>query len=99
LSRVALGDENVVKHLIHLIQTSKNGLLLTEAPRALSKLLQGDLFSVAVRGLKDYLQNEVYKTDPGRYEQIYQILWFCTRKMSYPDFYQAWHETTTHQQG
>jgi energy-coupling factor transporter ATP-binding protein EcfA2 len=88
LGKVAVGDENVVQHLIRFLQTHRP--VLAETPRALIKILQDDLFSLAVVGLKDYLQNEDYKSNPFNYEQIHQVIWYCARKMTYPAFYQAW---------
>jgi HEAT repeat protein len=90
LGKVAVGDENVVQHLIRFLQTHRP--VLAETPRALIKILQDDLFSLAVVGLKDYLQNEDYKSNPFNYEQIHQVIWYCARKMTYPAFYQAWHQ-------
>ena len=90
LGKVAIGDENVVQHLIHFMQTHRP--VLAETPRALSKILQDDLFSLAVVGLKDYLQNEDYKSNPFNYEQIHQVIWYCARKMNYPAFHRAWHQ-------
>jgi DNA replication protein DnaC len=89
LGEVAVGDENVVKHLIRFMRT--NSPLLAATPRALSKILQGDLLSLAVVGLKDYLQNEDYKSNLFRYEQIHQVIWYCAQNMTYSTFYQAWH--------
>jgi hypothetical protein len=88
LGKVAVGDENVVQHLIRFMQTHRP--VLAETPRTLTKILQDDLFSLAVVGLKDYLQNEDYKSNPFNYEQIHQVIWYCARKMTYPAFYQAW---------
>lgn len=89
LGKVAIGDKSVVKHLIQFIRTHSPLLQLT--PRALSKIILGDLFFEVVVDLKDDLQNEYYKSNPFRYQQIYQVIWHCAQNMTYQDFYQAWH--------
>jgi len=92
LGKVAIGDKSVVKQLIQFLQSNRP--LLAVTPRTLTKILQGELFFVAVVNLKNYLQTEDYERNPFRYEQIYQVIWHCAQNMLYPDFYQAWHRTT-----
>ncbi len=45
-----------------------------------------------VTALKDYLSNQSYENDFERFENCYQVIWHCAQHMTYPAFYQAWHE-------
>jgi hypothetical protein len=89
LGEVAIGDESVVRCLIHFIQTASP--LPAATTRTLSKILRGDLFSLTVVSFKNYLQNENYKSNPLHWSEIYQVIWYCAQIMTYSDFYNAWH--------
>jgi hypothetical protein len=42
--------------------------------------------------LKEYIQDEVYRNDFERFKHCYDVLWHCAQNMTYPAFYQAWHQ-------
>ncbi len=63
------------------------------------KNIQGDYFRLAVLRLKRCLTDQVYKNDSNRFKDCYSVIWHCAQNMPYPDFYQAWHQTTIHQRG
>lgn len=44
-----------------------------------------------VLALKDCLTTQVAQGEPNRYIYSYEILWHCAQDMTYPAFYQAWH--------
>jgi DNA polymerase III delta prime subunit/transcriptional regulator with XRE-family HTH domain len=88
--------------LIKVIQsykdTSPYGTLLKHAASSLKKIIAKEQMSELVNALKDCLSEEIYKNDPHRFDACYEVLWHCAQKMSYPDFYRAWHSkpSTTH---
>jgi hypothetical protein len=55
-----------------------------EIPGALVKILQGDLFTIAVKELREAYEDWI----------VFEIIFFCAMKMDYPKFYKAWHDHT-----
>jgi adenylate kinase family enzyme len=84
LGHSAVNNEFVVRRLINLIKTTKNGLMRGEIPGALVKILQGDLFTIAVKELREAYEDWI----------VFEIIFFCAMKMDYPKFYKAWHDHT-----
>lgn len=95
LGEVAVGDENVVRSLLEFLKS--NDCLLEETPRSLNKILSGnsqsELCKLAIQSLKDYLKQSNFERD-SRYRQIHKIVWLCTQRLKYPDFYDAWHSSS-----
>jgi hypothetical protein len=60
--------------------------------RLLVKNLQGDYLRLAVFRLKNCLTDQVYKNDRERFKDCYSVIWHCAQNMTYPAFYQAWHQ-------
>ncbi len=60
--------------------------------RLLVKNLQGDYLRLAVFRLKNCLTDQIYKNDCERFKDCYSVIWHCAQNMTYPDFYQAWHQ-------
>ena len=56
-------------------------------------MLQQEQMPKVVTTLKYNLLKNNYESCFKRYS--YQILWKCAQTLSYPEFYQAWHATTT----
>lgn len=63
------------------------------------KNIQGDYFRLAVLRLKNCLTDQVYKNDRERFKDCHSVIWHCAQNLPYPDFYQAWHQTTIQQRG
>jgi hypothetical protein len=63
------------------------------AADSLIKIVQKAQFSIVVSALKLYLIQEIVSfSDYKRFCECYKAVWYCAKHMSYPDFYQAWHE-------
>jgi hypothetical protein len=48
-------------------------------------------FPKIITALKGYLNKKFYQNCSYRYDEVYQFMWDCAEKMSYQDFYKAWH--------
>ena len=70
-----------------MLQTSQDEYTCRELAKSLGKILQGGQFPKVVTALKDCLTAQVYEKDFDRYE----LIWHCAQNITYPDFYQAWH--------
>ncbi|MDB9324010.1 hypothetical protein PN483_18940 [Nodularia spumigena CS-591/04] len=86
LGKIGVGNLDVVQPLINLMNNPKESENYWLIRKSLIQILQGDLFAVAVTGLKDRFINEDEED-----EDILHILWHCAENMTYPEFYRAWH--------
>lgn len=48
-----------------------------------------------IHSYRNYLSNQVMIKDYKNSHEIDNLLWHCAQHMSYPEFYQAWHESDT----
>ena len=80
-----------IKKLTYLLTTSKDVAFCMQLVRKLQEIDRGSLLSVLVKCLKNFLQEKTHEDDYSCHWQSYEVLWHCAQKMTYPDFYQAWH--------
>lgn len=86
LSRIGSGNLEVVKTLINLMNNPKESENYWLIRKSLIQILKGNLFAVAVSGLKDrWINDDEEDTD------LFYILWHCAQNMTYTEFYRAWH--------
>ena len=67
-----------------------DSFLLNVAYR-LKQISQQENFLQLITALKEYLGEKFYKNSSYRYDGVYKLMWHCAEKMSYPDFFKAWH--------
>jgi hypothetical protein len=80
-----------IKKLTYLLTTSKDWAFRMQLVRKLQEIDRCSLLSVLVKCLKNFLQEKTRNDDYSCHWQSYEVLWHCAQKMTYPDFYQAWH--------
>ncbi|MEH1967574.1 NACHT domain-containing protein [Nostoc sp.] len=91
LTAIGIGNENVFKFIINLIDN--DGLVGFVSPVAcLGIILRDNLFSLAVAKLSCYLLDSVCQNNRAFYFDCYWTLYHCAENMTYPAFYQAWHQ-------
>lgn len=56
----------------------------------LQKIIQGEQIPLLVKKVRKYLNKE-----NSTNSCLNEILWVCSNRMNYPDFYRAWHNTET----
>jgi hypothetical protein len=67
---------------VSLIRDSQDKFICREAVIILENLLtESENMAIIVTALKNYLSN-----------QAYELIWYCIQTMTYPAFYQAWHQ-------
>lgn len=91
LGHVASGNVDANDALIDLLRTSNDFDVYHLVAGSLKAILQNNLFSATVSGLKDCITNQDYENDSAHFRYCYEIIWYCAQNMAYPDFYQAWH--------
>jgi HEAT repeat protein len=104
LSYTNTNHEKVIYALIELIQINSNQQIHIDAAQSLGQILRRYLLASAVSTLKNTLSAQIdnknhFELDLNLYRNCYDVLLNCAQNMPYLDFYQAWHQTTTHQRG
>jgi len=84
--------EKVIRVLIELIHSTSDQQIRIQAAQSLGYILQRYPFQAAVSALKDWLTSHVYNKDFDLYRTCYEVLLHSAQNMTYPAFYQAWHQ-------
>lgn len=90
LGRVAIGHQTTIDALVKILCfPNMFNFICKEAAKSLNQILQKHHLAKVVTELKYCLINdELFKT-------CYSVLWYCAQNMSYSEFYQAWHQSTS----
>jgi hypothetical protein len=64
------------------LQTTEDEIIVDAAIYFLKKVSNSSLLTLIVTELKDYIEDA----------EVYEIIWHCAQNMTYPAFYQAWHQ-------
>jgi hypothetical protein len=80
-----------IKKLTYLLTISKDLAFCMQLVGKLQEIDRCSLLSIVVKCLKNFLQEKTHEDDYSCHWQSYEVLWHCAQKMTYPDFYQAWH--------
>ena len=89
LYKIDPDHEDATNTAIELLLNRQKKYLFPHPGMLLSKTKSQKLLPRVVTALKSSLQAEFSK-------DCYEALWQHTKNMPYPDFYQAWHQTTIH---
>jgi hypothetical protein len=81
------------------LQKSENKEVRQLAASSLSSSLQNlqeQYLVEVVKDLKIYITElNLIEDDFEYYQYCYEMLWYCAQSMSYPDFYRAWHSSSS----
>ncbi|HEY9804019.1 MAG TPA: NACHT domain-containing protein [Leptolyngbyaceae cyanobacterium] len=92
IGEICGGNFHIYNALIKIIYGSKEGNVLQLASFCIIEILQNQLYPLAVNNLKECLNQ---KEEGSQFiSRIYcnEVLWKCAENMTYPAFYQAWHQ-------
>ncbi|HEY9612929.1 MAG TPA: hypothetical protein V6C93_26505, partial [Allocoleopsis sp.] len=95
LSEIDISSQEVIRILADELRTTEETAYdnLRNIADSLKTALKNNLFVVTVSRLKDVLQEPLNMSNDGeRYYYCYKVLWHCAQNMTYPAFYQAWHQ-------
>ena len=87
LGKIDPGNKQAIAALVNLLETSRDKSTRWLAALSLGKiLLDKQMVEVvwALKGCLSSLSNE-------RFKDCYQVIWDCAQSLSYPEFYEAWH--------
>jgi hypothetical protein len=91
LAEIYTDTLKIIKRLVNLVCEPPTKWTRENAIIGLKKILRQSLFVDVIAHFRDYLNEQIWEEDFEGYEAAYDILWHCAQKMTYPDFYQAWH--------
>jgi hypothetical protein len=95
LGEIDPGNKFAFRTMVKLLQTHPFDPRQLPIAEALIKIIRDEQYSEAVTSLKDYLSKPISGGgDYRRFLDCYKVIWHCAQNLSYPDFYQAWHQTT-----
>lgn len=90
IGKFGYGNPKAINALIDLIKNSHNNYD-TNAANSLQKIVTNEYMATVITALKEVLLENTETNDVKRYQDCVRVLWHCAQKMSYPDFYKAWH--------
>jgi HEAT repeat protein len=100
IGTIGIGNTEAINAVTEVLRNTQNESILQYeqtlwyAARSLERALKSSSSPAVVAGLKECIQEQVYKNDFERFRHCYSVLWHCAQNMTYPDFYEAWHQTT-----
>jgi HEAT repeat protein len=93
LGKIDKDNPTAITTLVKIIQNSQDESTRKQAVGSLKTLLtEAKKISEVVTNLKDCLSNETYENNFKRFHDCYEVIWHCAQNMTYPAFYQAWHQ-------
>ena len=96
LEKIDPGNLNSVHILIHILKKCKEEFIQKKSSDALISFIYREQQIVIISELRDYL-DKIFENDYKSYNYCQKVVWHCVKNLPYPDFYQAWHQTTIHQ--
>jgi HEAT repeat protein/energy-coupling factor transporter ATP-binding protein EcfA2 len=98
LRKIAIGDSNAVDILVGLIQLlsqdSVDDKFRSHVVITLEKIVKKETMPSVILNLKIHITEEICKSNFSLFHDCYQILFYCAQTLSYPEFYDLWHQKT-----
>ncbi|WP_293347787.1 MULTISPECIES: HEAT repeat domain-containing protein [unclassified Microcoleus] len=95
LGEIGKGSKNAIYALVKVLETAKAEYARRRAINSLLKIITTDEHRQEVVSLlQPHMKTETYENNFDLFEDCYVVLWHCAQNLSYPDFYQAWHQDT-----
>jgi len=92
LGEIAVGNELAIQALICTLKSTDNNDTRKRTIYALNKIITTNQHrKILVTKLQSCLSNETYKNNFDLFKQCYENSWNIAQNLTYPEFYQAWH--------
>jgi HEAT repeat protein/transcriptional regulator with XRE-family HTH domain/energy-coupling factor transporter ATP-binding protein EcfA2 len=91
LGKIDSGNSIAVAALVQLTTSTKDDVTRWHTAESLKKILRDEQLPGIITALKDHLSEEIYENDFERFRECYKLIWHCAQNMTYPAFYQIWH--------
>jgi hypothetical protein len=99
LVEIATGSIDVIEALIALLLNHPCEFMYHHIISIFDKIFNKNSLISLVVVLKTYLSEPVCQIDCDSYRYCMELMSYCAQNMTYPDFYQAWHQTSIHERG
>jgi HEAT repeat protein/GTPase SAR1 family protein len=87
LGKIAKGNRDAIAALMELLQSREDETIRLQTADSLIHLLQERQMMLAVSTLRDGF---LYKSSTSDLA-AYNVMWYCSQRLPYPEFYQAWY--------
>lgn len=85
------GNPVALSTLLHLVKSATSEIVRKHTADNLKKVLLDEQMPALIASLKDCFSDEVSEQEMDRFCHCYKLIWHCAEKMTYLEFYQAWH--------
>ncbi|MCT7956461.1 HEAT repeat domain-containing protein [Laspinema palackyanum] len=92
LGKIGTGNHQAVTTLIQLIEIATDEYTRSEGAESLQKIVTTNQnYAQVIYGLKRCFTTPVSTNNPYLFKICYSLIWDSDQKLSYPEFYRAWH--------
>jgi hypothetical protein len=92
LEKIDPGNPKAIDVLFQILATTNDKHTPDNAASWLGEILQKSQMSSVVSALQHCLVDEVHETNFNLFNECFNLIWRCAQNMTYPAFYQAWHQ-------
>lgn len=93
LGQIDPGNQLAISTLLDLLADERKSVYFSQVVASFKKILKGNKVKIAVKELATKLKvllSNTEKREP-RFEAYLHLAWHCAELLSYPEFFQAWH--------
>ncbi|MBD2774372.1 HEAT repeat domain-containing protein [Iningainema tapete] len=91
LATIYPGNPVAFSTLLYLVKSAKSESVRKCTADNLKKVMLDEQMPALIKSLKDCFSDIVSEIEMEKFCHCYKLLWYCAEKMTYLDFYQAWH--------
>ena len=92
LAKLQPGNSLAFATLLDLVKSAQSDSVRKNTTDDFKKVLLDEQIPQLIVGLKDCFADDVTEDELEDFRHCYKLLWHCSQKMSYIDFYQLWHQ-------
>ncbi|WP_347566480.1 HEAT repeat domain-containing protein [Scytonema sp. UIC 10036] len=91
LAKIDPGNQIAFYTLVNLVKSAISELVRKRTADNFKKLLLDEQIPELIGLLKNCFSDEVKENELEEFRHCYKLLWYCSEKMNYVDFYRIWH--------
>ncbi|GAB1539202.1 hypothetical protein NUACC21_18670 [Scytonema sp. NUACC21] len=91
LAKADPGNKIAFYTLVHLVKSATSEVVRKRTADNFKKILLDEQIPELISLFKNCFSDEVKEDELDRFRHCYKLLWYCSEKMNYIDFYKVWH--------
>ncbi len=91
LAKADPGNKIAFYTLVHLVKAANSEVVRKRTADNLKKILLDEQIPELIVLLKNCFSDEVKENELEEFRHCYKLLWYCSEKMKYVDFFRIWH--------